>query len=170
MYTLCRYADIMQTLCRLSYKCASGSMFCCYMPSVHRVSCHTLMHTFCGPMQSHCRLYADFMQTIKYVRELIFAQGLRGIKGTNLCWLKRLQLMPRFGPKTRLETEDEIKLERAAQEITHSHCRSLPTLGDFREAQGNPSRCGDRQPASGPPFRRSEQSLHQVCKVCILRT
>ncbi len=83
------------------------------------------------------------MQTIKYVRELIFAQGLCGIEGTDPCWLKRLQSMPRFGPKTRLETENEIKLERAAQAVAHSHCRSLPNLGGFREAFGNPRRCGD---------------------------
>ncbi len=54
------YADIMQLWCRLSNKCASGTLFCCYMPSVHRGSWHTLMHTFCRPMQTLCRHDAEY--------------------------------------------------------------------------------------------------------------
>jgi hypothetical protein len=50
--------------------------------------------------------------------------------------------MPRFCPKTRLETENEIMLERAAQAIAHSHGRDLPNFGDFRDALGNPCRSG----------------------------
>jgi hypothetical protein len=56
-----------------------------------------------------------------------------------------MQSMPRFGPKTRLETENELKLERTAQSIARSYGRDLPNLGDFREALGNPCRCGDRR-------------------------
>jgi hypothetical protein len=58
---------------------------------------------------------------------------------------KRLKSMPRFGPKTKRETENHIKLDRAAQAIARSHGRDLPDLGDFREALWNPHRCGDRR-------------------------
>jgi hypothetical protein len=58
---------------------------------------------------------------------------------------KRLQSMPRYGPKTKRETEEDIKLIRAAQAIARSHGRDHLTVGDFREAVGNPRRCGDRR-------------------------
>jgi hypothetical protein len=58
---------------------------------------------------------------------------------------KRLQSMPRFGPKTRLETENEIKPDRAAEAIARSHGRDLPNLGDFHEALENPRHCDDRR-------------------------
>jgi hypothetical protein len=57
----------------------------------------------------------------------------------------RLQSMPRYGPKTKRKTEDEIKLDRAARAIACSHGRDLPNFGDFREALGNTRRCGDRR-------------------------
>jgi hypothetical protein len=58
---------------------------------------------------------------------------------------RRLQSMPRYGPKTKRGTEEEIKLIRAAQAIACSHGRDHLTFGDFREAFGNPRRCGDRR-------------------------
>ncbi len=58
---------------------------------------------------------------------------------------RRLQSMPRYGPKTKRETEEDIKLAIAARAVARSHGRKLPNFGDFREALGNPRRGGDRR-------------------------
>ncbi len=39
--------------------------------------------------------------------------------------------MPRFGPKIRLKTENEIKLERAAQALAIAESGYIPTLETF---------------------------------------
>ena len=107
------FADIVHTLWRLSYTCATGAHSGCLQTSV----------TFFGSLESKHRI-----QQMKVHRAK-----------------RRLQSMPRFGPKTRLETENEIKLVRIAQALARSHGRDLPYLGDFHEALENPRRCGDRR-------------------------
>ena len=58
---------------------------------------------------------------------------------------KRLQSMPRYGPKTKRETEEDIKLAIAVKAVARSHGRDHMNVGDIREALGHPRRFGDRR-------------------------
>ena len=51
---------------------------------------------------------------------------------------ERLQRLPKFGPKTKSDTEYMNKIYRNAFAIAQSHGRNCSSLADLREAAGNP--------------------------------
>ena len=54
-----KWADNMQTWCRVLYKCASGTLFCYHTPIMLKMNKTDLMHTVtvCRVVQTLCRLY-----------------------------------------------------------------------------------------------------------------
>jgi hypothetical protein len=60
---------------------------------------------------------------------------------------KRLESLPKFGPKTKRETGNEATLFSDALGKARSHGRDLPNLGDFREAPARETACTKSAPS-----------------------